>query len=98
MFLDDFWKIFHLTTVFNIPYLHNPRDIPVDAKLIAEPSMHSMPSITVHPNGMYVLKIFFLVVSLEIFKVHKMKKRILNCIILKGLLKLQIQAFYNYSI
>ena len=30
------------------------RDIPVDMKYVAEPHMHSMPAVTVHPNGEYV--------------------------------------------
>ena len=33
------------------------RDIPVDMKYVAEPHMHSMPAVTIHPNGEYVISL-----------------------------------------
>ena len=41
------------------------RDIPVDMKYVAEPHMHSMPAVTVHPNGGYVSLSLFLSLSLS---------------------------------
>lgn len=35
--------------IFNIVFLHD-RDIPVDMKYIADPTMHSMPAVTLAPN------------------------------------------------
>ena len=62
-------KLWHLTLVFYF------RDIPVDFKYIAEPSMHSMPAVALHPNSKLL---FFQFVSIITVNYSDMTNRIGN--------------------